>query len=739
MLDINKELNDIILKYNIDRQYYRFRKSLKAIDLLNRLVTEYDNIIFVGVNDTDLKTIRQDIDSDKEFEYLQVKVNDKNAFDNISDSKTVVIASYNLKHEIASFLLAKDILHICLYDYFMLNGLNIEHDYYNIFGQNHCFLVAVEYLDWNYYNPYNDIVHDNVKLSGSYSFELKKIYYERIIFKLFYIKDFVSVEKYIAEYLSLYSENTIDYAGAWAETSTLLDKIKKVMSERKEKDIVMLWLDMLERGFDNENMPFLKGISEKALVFENAYTVAPYTSSTLRTIFTKTKPVDDASFKIKNIAKENSPLIKNLELSGIGFRYYGYSNIMDSTLKSKFYADRVTPSSIILWNAVKDMLNSDKANFYLLHLLPESHDPCLSVDLDYSDIYNYGERLSVALRYLDKQLKFYSTLLPEKSVKIYMSDHGRTTIKEFQPILKVVGEKIHRKTETRLFSYIDFDKLIRYIVCPEDFNYNELFRDFAEIQDIDHTSGSFLMKRLSFFAEQVPIRYICGRYSFAYRGVITEDDIYIRYNDGREFYRKHRNDGILFTVERLEYLREITGTKKCDIENEDIFKYSRYLYKILEKYHTRVGDYEERKTAVLQKLFTDLENVNAAIYIGGNNCLYLLQRVGPEYFKNINYIIDTNPDCLGSKMGIPVIELSQTEKYNIDLIVTINFQNQYPSSELDGLNCKIINIYDYLEEHGVKCTRDFWYYEFEKEDFDIGFPKYEVLKGELSDYLGVKL
>ncbi|MCL2182029.1 MAG: hypothetical protein FWB85_00985 [Chitinispirillia bacterium] len=728
MFDINKELNDIILKYNIDRQYSRFRVSLKAIELLNRLVAEHEDILFIGSNDTDLMRVRQDIVSDREFEYLKVKVNDKAAFDSIDGSKAVIIASYSYKYEISSLLTVKNIKHIDLYDYFMLNGLSIEHDYYNIFGDKYRLIADVEALFFDFYNPYNDIIHNKMKLIGTSEISLKKIYMEKLIFKLLYIRDFVTVKQYIDEYLLLYSADIIDYCGAWHEISALLDKIREIMGSRKERDIIMFWVDAIEYGRDG-HMPFLKSVFADALTFENAFTVTPYTIPTLKTILMGAKVIDDTSFK-HIITEENSPLITSLRSDNITFTYYGIAKeLVGLCIQSKFNCNQRTPSTMKYWNAVNDMLNSGTTGFYILHAFVETHPPCISADLDY----NYDD-FHISSKYLDKQLEFYSNFLSEKSVKVYMSDHGVTPLWRFHTILKVRGPNIPKISEERLFSYIDFHKFIDYVISPDDSKYNALFREYIEIQDVDFYNGYYIVKH--FYAHAVSNIHT----KIGYRGIITGNDIYIYNKCGMEQYCKIRNDGIPFTAERLEYLRGLVGRDWVDIEKEERFKYTRYLYKTLEKYNARVGDYEERKTAALKSLFTDLgDNVNVAIRIGGTANLTLLQLVGPDAFKNVKYIIDINPDCVAGKMGIPVIDPSRMGEYPIDVIITSNYQNKIPTPELDLVACKKIDVYDYLEEHGVRCTREFWYYEFERSDFDVGFPYWEVLSDAVGDFLGVKL
>ena len=134
-MNINTELNKIIIKYNIDKPYRRFKDYLRAAELLNKLIAKYDgDILFIVNTKRDFLYMNQDIETDKEFEHVCVDICNEKSFDTIKSSKNVVVASYNYNKEISVILSDRGIKNICLYDYFALNGLNIEYDYYNIFG-----------------------------------------------------------------------------------------------------------------------------------------------------------------------------------------------------------------------------------------------------------------------------------------------------------------------------------------------------------------------------------------------------------------------------------------------------------------------------------------------------------------------------------------------------------------------------------------------------------------------------
>ena len=81
----------------------------------------------------------------------------------------------------------------------------------------------------------------------------------------------------------------------------------------------------------------------------------------------------------------------------------------------------------------------------ILHELVETHNPYLSGGLDNSKYYEWpafgGESEEAAMEqrkksvlYWDKQLEFYINFMPDRCIKIFMSDHGARY--NFQPIYK---------------------------------------------------------------------------------------------------------------------------------------------------------------------------------------------------------------------------------------------------------------------------------------------------------------
>ncbi|MDR0220721.1 MAG: hypothetical protein LBI54_04860 [Lachnospiraceae bacterium] len=602
MFDADKELNDIIVKYDIDRQNRRFREYVRATELLNQLAAEYGDILFVASHPMGVQWLRQDLQG-FDGEIVIVDVLNEESFAGMGEGKTVVLASYHFQGEMSVILKRMGIKHICLYDHFLRHGLALDHEYNDIFGQAYIDVDGNKRYDFYEYSPYLGIINLRSKMAELAEGDvLAKVFRERVIFALLYIRDFVTAQKHIDEYLALYSEDTVDYGAAWQEIEGLLGQLKERLGERGQRDIIVFLLDALEPGNAAE-MPFLKAFAEHSLVFENSYTVTPFTNPTLRTLFAGQRVVEDRSFEILSIAKENSPLIEELEAKGFDFRAYGHtSGRFEEALRGRHStALAYSPMSMVYWNALRDLANSHSPCFVWLHEMFETHAPRWSPELEnfyFKGNYNAAtsaENVAVSRKYVDRQLEFYSSFLPDRTVKICMSDHGNTMMGKWHTLLMIQAAGVPQKAERRLFSYLDFGKLIDYITAPADSKYNGLFREAIGIQDLDFYYGPVLFKKI----KTKRFLDVC----IGYQGTVTEKDIYIRHNNGLEFFHKHKNDGTLFAEERLEYLRGITSAEKLDVWTEKKLECSRNTYKVLEKYHQRNHEYEERKTAALKKLF----------------------------------------------------------------------------------------------------------------------------------------
>lgn len=727
-MNINKELESIIITHNIDCNHKRFREKINAVALLNEFKNEIANIdktLIIASKLTDIKMFCADTNIKDDVQQIIVDIDDKESFRNIciEGIEHIIIVSFDWHKEISVTLWNEGIKGNSIYDYFSLRGLELDHEYYAVFPDSHHSFHGEKSMDYSDYNPYGIIFYDKNKYKTIENEKLQQIYLERLIFNSVYIKDFLSVEKHIEEYINRDFERKDEYKSFLVNLKQLLSTIK-IRLDKRRNNIIMFWIDALEYGED-EKMPYLKELSNKGLSFEQAYTVTPYTHFTAKTIFSKKKVIDDASYEMEEITRDNSITIQYLEEKGYRFKYYGFSEQYSKELKASPVINKFTPASSMYWDMIQDLLVEDKL-FCMVHELIETHDPHLSANLEgqecvVSEHIGKEDTNRAKLResqrepsrlYMDKQLEFYSEFLQEQYSRIYMSDHGHTVRGRFHTILKVVGEKIKPQKHTKMFSYIDFYELIQYIVEPNK-DINLILRDYVEVQDVDYYHPKAIEKTLN--KEQFNKKALIG-----YRGVITPTEEFIRYNDGEEAYFL-RAKNIQVDKNRIAELRILTGTKKVDIENEEKFKYSRLVYKVLENYKKRTANEEEKKNIILNNIFREIpENEKIAIRCGGENTRRLYWAIDWEQRAKISYIIDTNLECVSGMLGIPVILPEQIKEKNIDTIIVSAFPcNESIKKELDSIkdDYRIIDMYNHLEENGVKCEREFYNPVYIDEDF----------------------
>ena len=751
MLDVNDRINNIILMYNVDRQFKRFRQSLEAIELINKLADTYEDILLVAACESEALLVKDDIRSNKDISYIVIEEGNMVSFNSLIETKSLVlIVSYYHKAEISLMLFEKGIRHISLYEYFTLNGLDLSHDYFDVFGGVwHNPDNKMMTHDFYFYSPYEKIISDKKFLENITDFELRKVCLERIIFRFFYIRDFLSMKKYINEYLANYSDEIIDYPRAWREISDLLSSIKNKLCSRFQNDIWIFIVDAIEYGED-AIMPFLKSVSLDSLVFENAYSSTPYTNPTRLSMFMGIKSIDDLSFKVSEITVNNSDLLKKIEEHGFDFRYFKIkSRISMDYKRHSTHRHQMLPASMMYWDAVNSAINSVKPVLYVVHGCCETHPPFLCADLHnvFYTTKEYHSRL-IALqaeccaKYVDKQIEFYAGLLPTNMTKVYMSDHGKSKYGRCHATLKIQSPNIPKGSESRLFSLLDFDKLVDYIISPNEDSYCAMFRERLDIQNPNFHNPFTIAENMNPAPDGFDTELLMG-----YKGVVTEQDLYVRYYHGEEYFHKHNNDGVLFSQKRADYLRNLVKPDIIDYEREDQFKYTKYTCKVIDRYRVRNSIYETQKTEALKSLFECLDDsLKVAIYTGRETSFKLLLRVGLNLCRKIDFIIDTEPECIAGRIGIQVIDPRNIATHNIDIVIkTIHPETpdrwghmlylEKENPPLQAGNYRIIDIYGYLEDRGIKCTRDFWRFEFIESDFDVGFPFLEVLEKKT----GIKL
>ncbi len=725
--DIDRELEEIIIKYKIDRFHPRYSKRKEALRYLGEYFRDYgkDKMILVSACDTDSLYIQEDLC----LKHVDVINYNQVTPEILKDIKTTykraVVISYYSRKEIISHLASCGIQAISIYDYLETRGLFLEGNYYDIFGeQYHEFSDGKATYDYKHIDMNAIFFCDRRGYEVSGEKVVKEMYLTKMIFDCVYTKNFMLAERYIQEYSSKKFPYEKEYSQFQSEVRLLLESIQQRLSKRHKEDMIIFWLDALEYGEDKD-MPFLSSMAGASIDFENAYTVTPYTNPTARTLFAGERTVDDRAFK-RNISSESS-FIKNIQNKGYTFKFYTYLKQIDESVETCTTQNIYTPLSEVCWNAISDMLQAPSKICAVIHEFPHTHSPYISFGLT-GEGYSFKEAVGEILdsheaevregqiiesrKYADDILAFYNKLLPAKVYKVFMSDHGHTVFDKYHTIFRVAQKDIKPRKIKRVFSYINFERLILLLLDKKQ-DFSCALSDYAIVQDVDYYNEKYLKVLLSMKTFD-----LYGM--FGYQGIITEKDRYIRYNDGRVEYMNTRSGGGRLTQEREEYLRNICPSYPEDMIEEEKFRYSRNVYRTFKNYYSRNGDFEKKKRQAVRELFDTVPQGSIiAVRGGGEHTVQLWFTLDWPQREKIHYIIDTNRECIASRLGAEVIAPEDIEKKDIDTVVisSMDFEEAwYQDLKKQGIGAHIIRLYHYLRDKGIICSKAFYWEEFLARD-----------------------
>lgn len=736
-INFNKELDRLVCKYNIDKYNPSYRSYLKAIDLAKQTysaVKESNKEFYLaGMDEIDVKAFMSAIDSKDSVKY---KICEQ--IFQLERYSTVLFVSYYRRDEFIMRMLEQEIHVIDLYSVFEENGLIFQHSFYDIYHEHY-----YDYTERKWVYEYGDIDENRIYYYHRRRFELektgirKKKYLEKMIFDCVYVKDFLTLKENIDRYIEEYKEDGVRYSLFYQEVDNLLKELKKKLENRDNRDCVVFWLDALEYGMDKE-MPFLKGLDEKALVFDHMYTVTPYTSPTFITLLTGKKQIDDETYKISKIGKKEIFFLQELEKRGYEFQYYGKNLnylIEQNILSSHFYRSDRYSITRLYWDSLCDIAEGDdrKSRFYILHEVSQTHNPFVSFGITGDDKYlskesfvkghiaqdKFEKQQLDSRKYVDRQLKFWSEILPEKMYKIYMSDHGVSILGRYHVIMKIQQENIQSYRCDQLISYTNFAPLILQLMDQNNIDEDEIGSEYVLIQEVSRYSKNLVLEVVlnREFYSCHPEIYL------GFQGVITRYDMYMCLENGMEYYQKYNNDKQMVTDSRLEYLRGLISKKKVDYFKESKFRYTRILIEAERRREERTRDLRIRKWKIIKELFQQISSCEVlALRGGGYHTLNLLMPLEEQYRKKVNYIIDGNRQCMAGKMGIEVISLDEIRQKGVTTVIISTWQYlQSWEQELQKYKeIRIINIYKILEEKGIVCDREVCFEAFDEDDFELG-------------------
>lgn len=472
-----------------------------------------------------------------------------------------------------------------IYTLFERNGLECKEDFEQLMG------LGV---------TYSEIVKDLNENTEEQNIKTKKL-----IGKYLRIRDFKNAFKYISKLESLQDSEYDKYVNLQKEIESVLSEMGKKINVRNH--IIVNWIDAL-RYDEVKNMSFLKEQSELGLYFENMYDSTPYTTATMRTVFTGGLLIEDKLYMMKMEDFAETELYKTLKNANYQFSYFGahfkkgiFTNErMRRICALNGYGQMEVPSSLLQYELINFLSKAENNYFVIVHNLIETHVPYMNpVDkhVNYireEDIFRIQENGSEEMarqiirsqKYLDEQLRYYYAYYCDVAYNIFMSDHGQ--YRREKPVcfkgmnhtcFLILGKDILPQKYFRVTSLLAFPEMIKGLFQNKGNEVAEVYKkDYVLIQEDDMYGA----KRETLLAENPSKAKICY---MQHRGIITDKDFYLRYFTGEEYYvLSNCNENVIECeeyMERINYLKKLVGNQYIDFEKVSKYHIAEEVYKKL--------------------------------------------------------------------------------------------------------------------------------------------------------------
>lgn len=459
---------------------------------------------------------------------------------------------------------------------------------------------------------YRDIYIDYIYYQKSEGVK-KNVFIKKLICDFLAIKDFVNAEKAIKYLVNQYGQQDMEavkYQLVWEKIQKYLDELKNKIDNKKH--IVVNWIDAL-RYDELTNMSFLEREVQNGISFEKMYTAAPYTSATLKTIFTGKHLIDDKLYEMED-GKEYSKSKLFYYL-----RRHKYKFLCESARfnkKGKIFYDRslealncfyikgiYIPSTLLQFASVYRLSEENTKCFMLIHNLCETHAPWLNPfngkrmpdKLEVIDYCNECEaqdlmgQIIMSQKYLDSQLEYYNQFYRNIKYNIYMSDHGQgRREKSFaleglsHVVFAINGRSIQKRLRVKtITSLTAFPEIIEKCLEEQIYDLDEINENeyvMVQMDDVYSKNVATILKKLP--KNKTLLQ------SLQYRAVITDDDSYIRFAIGVEYYFRNGTCENLINREekfkdRIDYLKKAAGNRYINIYTGEKYQAAQMLYREL--------------------------------------------------------------------------------------------------------------------------------------------------------------
>ncbi len=742
MQDIDRALNEIIIKYQLDSYYPHFRNKYEAEKVLRNMIAEavqhQKNILFIGDDQTGIDFVRNIARMCEGVHFCTYNRNDASLREldgidwNVYDC-VYLISFYGIGY-IERWFEVHHIKYEWIYDVFEQNGIVMQDEFF-CFGREDLLGQLIKYNRRGKGRTETiqcELYRQQSRYGKAENDEARCIALKKCLFLTLYMRNFVDAQKYIVQL----EEKDQKYHEAWQEIQELLENARKTISGRKQKDIVLYWLDALPYG-DEADMPYLCNIMEKSIVFENAIPHTGYTHSVMWAMFLGKKAVDDKAYRTKQVTRDNSVVIQTLEEHGYDIKIC--SSVFNDDfpfeyLSNMFYSDIYVPASLVVWDMICSMMQEEKKTFYLVHIM-DTHDPYLCGEACHDVFgkqFNLTEQYVLARKETDELLAFYDEFIDKDAFRIYMSDHGKNPQgNRFHALFNVFHKTIEPRRVGGIFSLLDFHVVLRQIVADNTIRESQFVKEYAEITCMDRYSYVDVARIMKQSQD-------LSQYAFGAKGIVDKEYIYLHYNTGKEWLQRRDNipicNPLLFydcaddvsDKKLLLHYRELAGEYPKDVIEDEKFQYSKYLY-VLYGNLVKRNNVAERVTCI-NDILKKFPERSVAVRMGGNHSVALYYILSEENKKKIWGFIDNQKTCLCSAFNLPIAgtdEIEELERRGVKAVILssyVSLKALRDEAKMLYKNMEIVDLYDSFVRNGIWCKGCFYEVQGEDSDYDIGFP-----------------
>lgn len=702
------KINDIIFRYHLDADYPVYRMKVIAERYLKEWILQWietvtadRKILCVAAEADQIMHMRFYTRDHEKFEYVlfeNLKKEDEGLRDWTAYSYIFLI-SYQENEEISAWFQDKGLPFGSIYEMFERVGLCFQREWYVFFEERKAAVAPDAYGANNSY-----FLETHFLKKGMEDEKKETDYLKRLIFVSLVYKDFLSFEAYLSQLLALSrADEKQKYTALYQEIKSLLGELEEAIAKRNKQDIFMLWMDQL--GYENADvMPYIDTAMRQGVFFENAFTLIPWTVPTYRCIFTDKKEMSCSMHNHDNpITKDECSICAYMQEKGYDFRVVSEHFVRKSYIDKQWgwgdYLEPHAPMSLVLWNAACCMGESDKPVFVLAHELCHTHDPWQTTKFEEGILGNIQKRYLYARQEADRQIEYYVRFM-KKSVKIYMSDHGwGEPWRHTHAVLAIVSENLKPAKIKQMFPYRHFSKLIRQLL-DHSFDASKLVTDYAEIFCFPTYNKTLVKNELE--KKKLSMDLI------GYQGVVTQEHIYLKYNNGREvllnrnrlprklYVLPHKSD--ICDASLLPWYRQRLGKLTLDLSDKKLV-WARKTLAIAGKLERA----ERNQLDCINKWISDSGLQRIAMRMGGEHSYTLYEWLTEENQKRVIGFIDNNPECVCNLFGKKVMRLEEVKSLGIEGVILSSFEHlEMLRNERDlyPVGITFFDIYEYLQKEG---------------------------------------